>query len=137
MRASGIGGVTAAVIAWLTSDPTLTALVGPRVYDEPPIGVARPYVRVSVRSESADDTLGLAGVDAIVEVLLVSDYRGDKQIGEIATAVRSRLELAPLTIAGFTRPADVTYEQGLDGFVQDISGVPVRHRPLWFRVQVT
>lgn len=137
MRASGIGGITAAVVAHLKADAGLTALVGTRVHNEIPQGETRPYVRVAVRNETADDTLGRAGVDAVVETLIVSDYRGDAQIGQIATALRTRLELAPLTIAGFSAPADVTYEQGLDGFVQDIAGVPVRHRPLWFRVRVT
>lgn len=135
-RASGVGAITAAVVTRLASDSDLQALVGDRIYQAPQ-GARYPYLRVGVVSESADDAIGAAGVDAVVEVLIVSNYDGDKEIGQIATAVRSRLELAPLVVAGFSAPADVTYEQALGGFTQSIGSVPVRHRPLWFRVRVS
>lgn len=136
-RPSGIGTITAAAVVRLKADAGVTALVAARIYNSPRANEPYPYLRVSVRTEQDDDTVGRAGVDAVLEVLIVSTYDGEKETGEIASAVRSCLELAPLAVAGFTAPADVLYAQGLDAFEQVIGGVRVRHRPLWFRVRVT
>lgn len=135
-RPSGIGPVTAAVVQALRASSAVTAIVpAERVVNEVPNGTARPFLVVDVVSETDDDVLSRGGIDAVVSVLAVSDYRGDDEIGRMATAVRETLDAASLTVAGFPDPADVTYEQAVGSYKDDIAGVVVRHRPLWFRVR--
>jgi len=107
-----------------------------RIVNNPMPGTTRPYVVVSVETETDDDTLSLGGVDSIVSTLLVSDYQGDDEIGRLASAVRESLDGQTLTVAGFGGPADVSYEQAIGGYKDEIGGITVRHRPLWFRVRV-
>lgn len=137
-RATGLGVVVGAVIAHLAGDAQLTAIVGDRMWDEMPAGTPRPALRVELLDEEDHDTIGRAGIDAVVQILILSDYRGDAQIGAIARRIRTRLESPEqrFTVAGFVEPADVTYERTLPGFVAPIGGMPVRHRPVWYRVRV-
>lgn len=135
-RLSGIEPVTAAVIARLRADTGVTALVpAARLTNEVVPGTTRPYVVVSVESETDDDTLSLGGIDAVLSTLIVSQYTGDKEQGQIASAIRTALDGQTVTLAGFTAPADVSYEQALGAYKDEIAGVVVRHRPLWFRVR--
>ena len=134
---SGVGTIVAAVVQRLRATSAVTALVPTaRVLDEVPVNTARPYLAVDVVSEFDDDVLSRGGVDAVVSVLVASEYRGGDEIGRIASAVRESLDGQPLTVDGFVEPADVTYEQALGMYKDDIAGVVVRHRPLWFRVRV-
>jgi len=138
MRPSGVGAITSAVIDVLQADAGVIALVPPeRIANEIPTGTARPYLVVEVETETDDDTTGLGGVDAVVSVTAVSQYRGSYEIGQIASAVRAALDAVPLTVEGFsnTPPADCTYAQALGEIREDVAGVTVRRRPLWFRVR--
>ena len=136
-RPSGVGTITSAVIAHLQQDVALLALVpASRIANEIPSGTARPYVVVDVETETDDDTTGLGGVDAVVSATVVSDYRGSYEIGQIASAIRAALDARALSVEGFSGGlADVTYEQGLGEIREDVAGVQVRRRPLWFRVR--
>lgn len=135
-RASGIGPVVAAVVQRLRATAAVTAIVAAaRVVDEVPEGLVRPYIAVSLVTEADDDTLSLGGVDDIVSVQLTSEYRGADEIGRMATAVRESLDGQTLAVAGFSEPADVTYEQSVGGYKEDVAGVVVRHQPMWFRVR--
>jgi len=136
-RTSGVGTITDAVIDALCASPEVTALVpASRIANEMPAGTVRPYLVVDVANENDDDTMSLGGVDAVCSVTVVSDYRGSWEIGQIASAVRAALDAQPLTVEGFVDgPADVTYEQALGEIREQVSGVTVRRRPLWFRVR--
>jgi hypothetical protein len=134
-RPIGIGPVVAAIVTRLRADVTLTALVPEARIKSDADGLARPYVLVEHVTETDDDTLSLGGVDATVAVVVVSEYAGAKEIGAIASAVRESLDGQELTVAGFSAAADVTYEQAIGEYLDDIANVKVRHRPLWFRVR--
>lgn len=135
-RPSGVGSVVAAVVQALRAATAVTALVpATRVLDEVPGATARPLLQVSVVSESADDVLSAGGIDALVSVLVVSEYRGSDEIGRIATAVREALDGRALTVDGFLAPADVLYAQAVGQYTEDVAGVQVRYRPLLFQVR--
>lgn len=134
---SGVGDIVSAVVQALKAAPEVTAIVPPdRILNYVNAGTPRPYLRVDVTTETDDDTLGLGGVDAICAVTAVSDYRGATEIGRIASAVRRALDATEMPIAGFAAPADVSYEQAIGEITEDVAGIAVRHRPLWFRVRV-
>jgi len=133
---SGVGDIVGAVIDTLQAAPEVTAIVPPdRILNFVASGTDRPYLRVEVTTETDDDTLSLGGVDAICAITAVSDYRGALEIGRIAAACRRALDGVEMTVAGFTAPADVSYEQAIGEFTEDVAGIAVRHRPLWFRVR--
>lgn len=136
-RTSGIGTIVDAVVDALRASAAVTALVpAERIANNIPSGTARPYLLVDVETETDDDTLSLGGVDAVCSVTPVSDYSGSWQIGQIASAVRAALDAQPLLVEGFEDgPADVTYEQALGELREQVAGVVVRRRPLWFRVR--
>jgi hypothetical protein len=134
-RPSGVGTVVSAVVQQLRATVGVTALVPSARIVSDASGEARPYVLVGHVTETDDDTLSLGGVDAIVSTTIVSDYQGAKQIGQIASALRESLDGQELTIAGFNGPADVSYDQAVGEYVDDVANVKVRHRPLWFRVR--
>lgn len=136
-RPSGVGVIVAAVVQRLRAVAALTVLVpAVRIVADVPSGLTRPYVLVEHVTETDDDTLSLGGVDAVVSTTIVSDYAGPKEIGAIASALREALDDgSPLTVVGFSEPADVTYEQALGEYTDEIANVLVRHRPLWFRVR--
>ena len=137
MRTSGVGSIVSAVIDHLQADPGVTALVpAERIANEIPTGTPRPYIVVEVETETDDDTFSLGGVDAVLAITPVSQYRGSYEIGQIASAVRESMDGRALAVDGFTgAPADITYEQALGEIREDVSGVTVRRRPLWFRVR--
>lgn len=135
-RPSGIGPAVAAVVQQLRATAAVTALVpAARILDDVPANTLRPYLEVDLVSELDDDVLDRGGIDAIVSVTVVSAYRGNQELGAIATAVREALDGVALLVAGFVELADVTYEQAVGGYKDEIAGVVVRHRPLWFRVR--
>lgn len=135
-RPSGVGSVVAAVVQALRAATAVTALVpATRVLDEVPGATARPLLQVSVVSEASDDVLSAGGIDALVSVLVVSEYRGSDEIGRIATAVRETLDGRALTVDGFLAPADVLYAQAVGQYTEDVAGVQVRYRPLLFQVR--
>ena len=135
-RTSGVGSITAAVVQALGADADVTAIVpAERIGSHILPGTPRPYLRVGVVTETDDDTLALGGVDAICAVTAVSDYRGADEIGRIASAMRDALDGTTLDVDGFQAPADVSYEQAIGEYDEDVAGVTVRHRPVWFRVR--
>ena len=127
--------MVAAVVQRLRATGGVTALVPvPQIVSDA-VGMVRPFVLVEHVTETDDDTLTLGGVDAIVSATIVSDYQGAKEIGQIASALRESLDGYEMTVAGFNGPADVSYDQAVGEYVDDIANVRVRHRPIWFRVR--
>lgn len=137
MRTSGVGSIVDALVDALQADAGVTALVpASRIGNDIASGTPRPYLVVDVETETDDDSVSLGGVDAVASVTVVSQYRGSYEIGQIASAVRAALDAVALPIAGFTGgPADITYEQAIGEIREDVAGVTVRRRPLWFRVR--
>lgn len=94
-------GVRAALVA----DATITGLVGPRVYDEPPQNVTFPYMRFGDIDPSAFDTDNTEG--ALVGVSIEAHSRaasGRVEVVQMAEAVREALhrQEGAVTVSGHT-----------------------------------
>ena len=93
----------AALVAALRANAGVSALVGARVYDEPPQGVVFPYVRVG----SVDlRPLRMSGTCTDEDVLFSIEVHsrpvaGRVEASRIAHAIRLALDDAALVVAGF------------------------------------
>lgn len=92
-----------AVIARLRGNAPLTALVGARIYDEPPQAVTFPYVRIG------QVELQPLRMDGCTDHDLAFSVEGHSRPGagrveaaRIASLVREALDGATLTVTGFT-----------------------------------
>lgn len=92
-----------ALVAALRADAGLAALVGPRIYDEPPQKTRFPYVRIGTvnarplrLSCRTDDDLTFS-IEAHSRPV-----SGRVEAGRIAFAVRKALDGAQLTAPGYT-----------------------------------
>lgn len=93
-----------AVIAALKADAGVTALVGQRIYDEPPTGVTFPYIHFSSIEPVPWDTSCTQG--ATVQIGLQAHSRatqGRVEATQIAEAVQTALHRneGALTVAGY------------------------------------
>ena len=93
-----------AIIAALKANAGVTALVGQRIYDEPPTGVTFPYLRISSIEPAAWDTTCTQG--ATVQIGLEAHSwatQGRVEATQIAEAVQAALHRneAALTVTGF------------------------------------
>lgn len=98
-----------AVIAGLLADAGVAALVGTRVYDEPPQGVSFPYVRFGAADQAAlrmdchtDDDVAFsvechARPDAVAQTV-----HPRVQAERLGHAVRLALDQAALSVEGYT-----------------------------------
>lgn len=93
----------AAVVARLKGDAGVSALVGVRVYDEPPQAVLLPYVRLGsvvvepLRMDGHTDWTATFGIEVHSR-----PAAGRVESTRIAEAVVAALEGVTLTITGFT-----------------------------------
>lgn len=92
----------AAIVAALRADPAVAALVGGRVYDEPPEDVEFPYCRIGMTDLRI---LRLSGPWADDDVMLSVECHsrptsGRVEAARIAHAVRRCLDGAALALAG-------------------------------------
>lgn len=102
-----------ALVAALKADAGLTALVGARVYDEPPQHVEFPYVRIGVLDVAPlRMSGGCTDEDIIFSIEAHSRPKsvaagvpivvGRTQAAKIAHAVRLALDEQPLSVTGYT-----------------------------------
>lgn len=94
----------AALVAALRANAGVTALVSGRVYDEPPQGVAFPYVRIGTVDLSP---LRLSGECTDEDIMLSVECHSRPAAGRVdasrlAHAVRVALDGAALTVTGYT-----------------------------------
>lgn len=91
----------AAIVAHLKADPALKTLIGdpPRVFDGPSREKAFPYVSYD---DARETPLGPAPghVEHDIRLSIHSRYEGRREAKDIATAIVSALNDAPLTLAG-------------------------------------
>lgn len=95
----------AAVMSALLSAPSVAALIGPAVYDEPPSPAAPPYLLIG-RSETTPygdpPPPGAAGAVAqVLTLTVVSTFGGLEEARAIGAAVRAVLHDAPLVLDGW------------------------------------
>ena len=93
----------AALVTRLRANAGLTALVGARVYDEPPQGVVFPYVRIGSVDLAPLRMTTCSHEDLIFSIEAHSrPVSGRVEAARIAHAVRVALDAAPLTVTGYT-----------------------------------
>lgn len=93
----------AALVAALRADAGVAALVGARVYDEPPQDVVLPYVRLGNLDASALRMDCHTDTDITVSIECHSrPASGRVEAGRMAYAVRLALDDVSLTLAGHT-----------------------------------
>lgn len=93
-----------ALVASLRANAGVSALVGARVYDEPPQGVTFPYVRVG-NVDLRPLRMSGACIDEDILFSIEAHSRpvsGRVEASRIAHAVRVALDDAALSVAGFT-----------------------------------
>ncbi|MEH6522572.1 DUF3168 domain-containing protein [Sulfitobacter sp.] len=94
----------AALIAALKADGGISALVGVRIYDEPPQNALRPYISIGgielrpLRSDCGRAATVTFGIEAHSR----PDTSGRGEATECAEAIVSALDQAPLEVVGFT-----------------------------------
>lgn len=90
-----------AIYARLSGDATLVTTLGAAVYDEPPAGVAFPYVVVGDTTETPNDTMGVTGRDLTVTIHTWSRYRGMREISRMQDRIDQLLDRWLPTVAGW------------------------------------
>ena len=95
----------AAVMTALATAPSLSALIGAAVYDEPPSPAVPPYLligRSEVTPYGDPPPAGVAGAVAqVLTLTVVSGFGGLEEARAIAAVVRSLLHGAPLALDGW------------------------------------
>ncbi|MBX6328572.1 MAG: DUF3168 domain-containing protein [Pseudolabrys sp.] len=100
MAIAASAALRAAVRAALAADTALLALLGgPKIYDEPPRGVAFPYVTLGEARMSDYSTGGEAGTEHQLTLHAWSREGGHRQAHLIAGALLQALDEAPLALA--------------------------------------
>lgn len=93
-----------AIVAALKADAGVTALVGQRIYDEPPAGVTFPYIHFSSVEPAAWDTTCTQGATVQIGLQAHSrDTQGRVKATQVAEAVQAALHRneGALTVEGF------------------------------------
>jgi hypothetical protein len=88
-----------ALVARLKADAPLAALVGTRVYDQPPSPVTYPYVTIGEAQTIRDDATCISGGQVYLTLHAWSVAVGFLEVKRIADAVTESLHLAPVTLA--------------------------------------
>lgn len=100
-----------AVVARLKGDAGVTALVGQRVYDQPPTAPAFPYVSLGPDQTLPDRADCYEGSEVTFQVDAWSRAVGFPEVKRIAEAARAALADAALTLTGF-RLVDIAFVEG-------------------------
>ncbi|MBX5017499.1 DUF3168 domain-containing protein [Rhizobium lentis] len=87
------------IVARLKADATLSALIGSRVYDQPPEGAIFPYFTIGEAQFLRDDATCVSGGQVYLTMHTWSRAVGFPEVKRIADAVVESLHLAPLTLA--------------------------------------
>lgn len=106
-RLIGMSAVLAAVYArittgWAAIMPTIPAY---RVYNNVPARTAFPYVHIGEaiygpsESFSARDS---AAEDQVAHIHIWSEYKGDKEVGDMMNAISEAITTVPLSISGYS-----------------------------------
>ncbi|MBX5279130.1 DUF3168 domain-containing protein [Rhizobium sp. NLR13a] len=87
------------IVARLKADAILSALIGSRVYDQPPEGATFPYFTIGEAQFLRDDATCVSGGQVYLTMHAWSRAVGFPEVKRIADAVAESLHLAPLTLA--------------------------------------
>ncbi|ACM26525.1 DUF3168 domain-containing protein [Rhizobium rhizogenes] len=87
-----------AIVSRLKADSTLAALIGARVYDQPPTPVTYPYFTIGEAQTIRDDATCVSGGKVYLTMHAWSQAVGFPEVKRIAEAVVESLHLAPLAL---------------------------------------
>lgn len=87
-----------AMVPLLKADATLTALVGTRVYDQPPATPTFPYVTIGDAQFLRDDATCVRGGQIYLTLHAWSRAVGFPEVRRISDAVVEAVHMAPLTL---------------------------------------
>ena len=92
--------VQAAIVAALKADAGVGAVVGDRIYDRAPEGVAFPYVSIGAETGSPWEGSTLSGWEMVLQIDIWSRKPGAVEARQAMAAVSAALHRAEMTIAG-------------------------------------
>ncbi|WP_375458886.1 DUF3168 domain-containing protein [uncultured Enterovirga sp.] len=110
-----------ALVAALKGDADITAVVGDRIYDTPPMAAAYPYVTLGedqILPDRGDG--GYEGSDVTLTLHVWSRATGFPEAKRVAAATRAALA-GGLTLEAGTRLVDLTFEEAR--FLREPDGV--------------
>ncbi|NZD50539.1 DUF3168 domain-containing protein [Rhizobium leguminosarum] len=87
-----------AIVARLKADATVAALIGTRVYDQPPTPVTYPYVTIGEAQFLRDDATCVSGGRTFLTLHTWSQAVGFPEVRRVADAVVESLHLAAITL---------------------------------------
>lgn len=90
--------IQAAVIAALRADPSVTAIVGERVWDRAPHAATFPLIELGFRAQEPWDGDAMNGAETVVTVNCWSEQPGAVEACRIADAVIARLHEQALSL---------------------------------------
>jgi|SRR5215207_3940024 len=91
-----------AIVARLRADSAVTAIVGQRIYDQPPTAPTFPYITLGSDQTIPDRADCYDGSEVTIQVDVWSRGVGFPESKRIAEAVRASLNDAPLVLTGHT-----------------------------------
>jgi len=103
--------VQKAVIARLRADPGVIAIVGNRIYDNPPPEADFPYLSIGPDQTLPDRASCYDGSEVILQIDGWSRTPGFQEVKTIAEAVRAALTDAPLDLSPAYRLVDIALDQ--------------------------
>lgn len=133
MRRSPVEAVIGAVVGKLKASTGVTGLVSSTgVYNHVEQGASFPYVVVTSPTHRRNDTMGRFGADTMVNVLAVSQARGDKEGAQILDHCTRALDLQSLSTTQHAT-LGIAWESS-DRYSETINGVQTRYHVGMFRV---
>ena len=87
-----------AIVAALKASGELAALVGTRIYDQPPANAVKPYVSLGPEDWIEADGVGILAYAGAVQIDAWSIASGKPEAKRIANAVQNALHQAPLVL---------------------------------------
>jgi hypothetical protein len=118
------------IVLHLQADANIQALVGQRIYPGlPPEGAAYPLITITAQRAPVGDWVfqEVAVEDATYLVKAIDRNQSAATVGEVSAAIRTALNLANLTITGYTSLgiswlADVHYDELANGLIYQHEG---------------
>lgn len=87
-----------AIIAALKADASLSALVAGRIYDQPPVGAAKPFVSLGPEDWVEADGFGIHAHSGTLQIDVWSGATGKPEAKRVANAVQNVLHEAALPL---------------------------------------
>lgn len=130
-RRSPIRAVLRGFVTTLRASTEVTGRVE-GVYNNVPQGTGYPYIEVSAPTSRRVDTWGILGSEALIDVKVVSQYRGDDEADEIMDYCIRALDLKEPVLTDGHRMLGIAWDSG-ERFKETVNGVATRYHVGTFR----